>query len=106
MNLASSTIEVANVHVQLCTYNDFYAARVEKALDPLKGITGPLADFAGRHFVLASGVFHSRDLGTAQVRLTGPRSHPVLAIVPEIPLRAIVRKILSQLGRLVVLLGC
>lgn len=101
LDLKGSAIEAENVHVQIYTYNDFYAARIRSALGPLGKVAGSLADIAGRHFILAQGFLHSRDSGTALLRLTGPQAHPVLAIAPELPARTrrILRKTWSRLGR-------
>ncbi len=83
------------------TLHDFYAARIRAALGPLGKLAGSLADIAGRHFILAQGFLHSRDSGTAQLRLSGPQAHPVLAITPELPARTrgVLRNIWSRLGQ-------
>ena len=101
LDLSGSAIGAANVHVQIYSYNDFYAARIRAALGPLGKLAGSLADIAGRHFILAQGFLHSRDSGTAQLRLSGPQAHPVLAITPELPARTrgVVRNIWSRLGQ-------
>ena len=101
LDLKGSAIGAENVHVQIYTYNDFYAARIRAALGPLRKMAGSLADIAGRHFILAQGFLHSRDSGTALLRLTGPQAHPVLAIAPELPARTreVLRNIRSRLRK-------
>jgi choline dehydrogenase-like flavoprotein len=101
LEVEGSGMGAANVHVQVYSYNDFYPARIRAALGPLRRLAGPFADIVGRHFILAQGFMHSRDSGTAELRLTGPRTHPVLAIAPDVRerTRQVVRRIYARLGR-------
>ena len=101
LEIDGAVIGTNNVHVQLYTYNDFYAARMAVALGPLRELMRPLAEFAGRRFVLAQGFLHSRDSGVAHLSLSGPSPHPLLAVAPTMPetVRPLLRKIWSRLGQ-------
>lgn len=102
LELRDDAIDPRNVHLQIYSYNDLYAALFDGLLGPLARPAAPLVDALLSRMLLIQGYLHSDSSPSIEATLRRDGATGVLELVgrPNSRTRATIRRLMLRLARL------